>query len=92
MNELSQRPTRRDGVLAQEAQGQTVLLRVDDGSYYALDEIGAMIWGLADGDRSLEAIVDSLAAEFDAPREVLTSDVLDFVSELEREQLLQVAG
>ena len=91
MNQMDQRPVRREGVLAQEAQGQTVLLRVDDGSYYALDEVGALIWELADGERSVDTIVDSLSAEYDAPRETLTNDVLEFVDELQREQLLIVA-
>ena len=38
------------GVDAEELrQGQPVLLRLDDGSYYAIDEVGAQIWELCDG-------------------------------------------
>ena len=48
---LEGRVRRQDGVLAQEAHGQTVLLRLEDGGYYALDEVGAMIWELCDGGR-----------------------------------------
>lgn len=79
---------RRDGVLAQEARGQTVLLRLDDGGYYALDEVGARIWELCDGQRSVGEIVVALCAEFDAPEATIRADVLEFVGDLRRELLL----
>jgi len=88
MEELVTRPRQRDGVLAQEAQGQTVLLRLDDGSYYALDEVGARVWELCDGQRSVEQIVAAMCEEFAAPAETIAADVLEFVGELREEQLL----
>jgi coenzyme PQQ biosynthesis protein PqqD len=89
---LSERLRRQDGVLAQEAQGQTVLLRLEDGSYYALDEVGARIWELCDGQRSLADVVAALCEEYDAPEKTVAADVLEFVRELRREQLLVDAG
>ena len=85
---LDLRLRRQDGVLAQEAQGRTVLLRLDDGGYYALDEVGAMIWELCDGHRSLRDVVAALCEEFDASAETVGADVLDFVAELRHERLL----
>jgi pyrroloquinoline quinone biosynthesis protein D len=85
---LAGRLRRQDGVLMQEAQGQTVLLRLDDGGYYALDEVGALIWELCDGQRSLGDVVAALCAEFDAPEATVAADVLEFVGELRHEQLL----
>ena len=85
---LDSSPRQRDGVLAQEAQGQTVLLRLDDGGYYAVDEVGAMIWELCDGQRSLAEIVATLCEHFDAPEATVAADVLEFVIDLRREQLL----
>jgi coenzyme PQQ biosynthesis protein PqqD len=92
MQSLTARPRQRDGVLAQEAQGQTVLLRLDDGSYYALDEVGARVWELCDGERSVEAIVTVMREEFDAPADTIAADVLEFVAELRGEQLLVEAA
>lgn len=84
------RPRRCDGILAQEAQGRTVLLRLEDGGYYALDEVGALVWELCDGQRSLDDIVDALCTEFDAPAEMVRADVLEFIGDLRRERLLVV--
>jgi coenzyme PQQ biosynthesis protein PqqD len=85
---LDGRVRRQDGVLAQEAQGQTVLLRLADGSYYALDDVGAMIWNLCDGQRSLADVVTVLCEHFDAPETEVAGDVLDFVGDLRAERLL----
>ncbi len=82
------RVRRQDGVLAQEAKGQTVLLRMEDGGYYALDEVGAMIWELCDGTRSVDQIVAAIRREFDAPGSTVRADVLEFVDDLRRERLL----
>lgn len=65
-----------------------MLLRLDDGSYYALDEVGARIWELCDGRHSLGDVVATLCAEFEAPESTVRSDVLDFVSQLRGERLL----
>ena len=89
---MTARPSRREGVLAQEAQGQTVLLRVHDGSYYAVDEVGAAIWELCDGARTLSDIVAALCEQFDAPQEMVAADVREFVADLRREQLLDDGG
>jgi hypothetical protein len=85
---MSERLRRQAGVLVQEAHGQTVLLRVDDGSYYTLDEVGAVIWELCDGSRTTGEIVDAVCDAFDGPPEQVGSDVLDFVTELLAERLL----
>jgi coenzyme PQQ biosynthesis protein PqqD len=79
---------RQDGVLAQEARGQTVLLRLEDGGYYALDDVGARIWELCDGSRAVGQIVDLLCKEFDAPEAIVRADVLEFIDDLRRERLL----
>jgi hypothetical protein len=88
---LGERLRRNEGVLAQEAQGQTVLLRLEDGGYYALDEVGARVWELSDGVRAVGEIVTLLCDEFEAPPDTVRGDVLEFVGELRREQLLVAA-
>jgi hypothetical protein len=89
---LEERLRRQDGILAQQAQGQTVLLRLEDGGYYALDEVGAAIWDLCDGRRAVGEIVAVVCAEFDAPEATVRSDVLEFIGDLRRERLLVVDG
>lgn len=79
---------RRDRVLTQRAADQWVLLNLDDGQYYALDEVSGRVWDLCDGSRSVDDVVATLAAEYDAPRGTIESDVMDFLQEMADESLV----
>ena len=46
------------------------------------DEIAVEILKLIDGERSLDAIVDDLAARFDAPRDLIATDVAAALQDL----------
>ncbi len=85
---LGERLRHQTAVIAQEVEGQTILLRVDDGGYYAIDDVGAAIWELCDGERPVGEIIVQLSAEFDAPEATIRADVLEFVQDLRRERLL----
>jgi coenzyme PQQ synthesis protein D (PqqD) len=79
---------RREQVIFQQVEGKQVLLNLADGQYYALDEVGARIWELCDGTRSVSDVVVLLADEFDAPADVIESDTLELLEELIAAQLL----
>ena len=46
------------------------------------DEIALEILRLLDGTRSVDSMVDELAARFDAPREAIATDVLALLNDL----------
>lgn len=79
---------RRDRVLTQRAAGQWVLLDLDDGQYFALDEVSGRIWDLCDGSRDVAAVVEALCQDFDAPAETVEADVLAFLGEMVEEKLV----
>lgn len=80
---------RRDGVLKQHSDGATVLLSMASGHYYALDEVGSDIWELIAESTTVEAVARTLAESYDAPLEILLSDVSELLAELAAEQLLE---
>jgi pyrroloquinoline quinone biosynthesis protein D len=53
------------------------------------DEISVAIVRLCDGTRSVGAIADVLAAEYNAPRAVILADVMEFVQEWSDNLLLK---
>src|SRR5256885_13522735 len=85
-------PRRREHVLAQKSGEAVVLLDPETGRYYRLDEVGARIWELADGSRSVSAIGSALADEDDAPPERIAADAIGLLSELPSEGLIVDAG
>jgi len=54
------------------------------------DAVSTEILQLCDGARSVGAIADVLAAEYNAPREVILFDVMEFVQEWSDNLLLKI--
>jgi len=52
-------------------------------SIFTLNEVGACIWELLDGSRTLRNIRDVIASEFDVTADVATADLEEFVARLE---------
>lgn len=79
---------RRDRVLTQRAAGQWILLDLDGGQYYALDDVSGRIWDLCDGSRDVAAVVGALCEDYEAPPETVEADVLSFLGEMVEERLV----
>ena len=82
------RPRPQKHVLTQRAEETVVLLDVESGEYYALNDVGGRVWELCDGTRSVAEIVAALIEEYDAPAASITVDVMELLGELTRERLL----
>jgi coenzyme PQQ biosynthesis protein PqqD len=78
----------RARVVAQQAAGKWVLLDVDSGRYYALDDVGGRIWQLCDGSRTVAQIAEVVGDEYDVAGAAVEEDVVALVAELVGESLL----
>jgi formylglycine-generating enzyme required for sulfatase activity len=82
------RPKRMQQVIAQKASNDFLLFNMDDGNYYSLNDIGGRIWELCDGNRSVSQLVVAVAAEYDAPAEVLEKDIVELLEGLQNGKLI----
>ncbi|MGU3577258.1 pyrroloquinoline quinone biosynthesis peptide chaperone PqqD [Brucellaceae bacterium C25G] len=71
-----------------DVRGQTVLLAPERAM--AVDEIAVTIVNALDGVRSIDAICDQFAIDYNAPREQIGSDVLKFAQELANRRMIEV--
>lgn len=85
---LRRRPTRAATVIARDLGEELVLLDTRDEQYYSLDEIGAFIWQLIDGQRSIADLAVAVAAEYEAPEPTIQQDTLEIVENLATEGLI----
>jgi transcriptional regulator of acetoin/glycerol metabolism len=92
MMSLESYPVRKEQVIAQKASNDFLLFNMRDGNYYSLNEVGSRIWELCDGDHSVAQLVEALKAEYDAPAESLTKDVLELLEELQTGKLIAEAA
>lgn len=92
MISLDSRPTRKVNILTQQVSGTQVLLDLGGGEYYALNEVGARVWDMCDGNQSVADITSTIHLEYDASREQIEADILELLGDLEREHLLSITS
>ena len=72
----------------QNVAGEAILIHMQTGVYYSLNEVGAAFWNLLDGRQMIAECADRIAAEYDAPRETIVQDLLELAGELAAEKLV----
>lgn len=88
---LSDRVVVPDRVVSRTVQGATVLLNMDTGRYFALDEAGTRAWALFAASATLEEARDRLLTEFAADPETLARDLQALAAELGARGLIEIA-
>lgn len=79
-----------DSVLMQELDGEAVLLNLDTGKYFGLDEVGTRIWQLLQSSASIQVAFDQLQAEYEVDPGQLRTDLEGLIAELITEKLIEV--
>jgi Coenzyme PQQ synthesis protein D (PqqD) len=67
--------SRSTGLLVAAVRDETVMMHIESGHYYGLDDIGSEIWRRLEAPRRFGELVDGLVADFDADRTVIAEDV-----------------
>jgi hypothetical protein len=81
-------PRRQEQIIVQKGSKDVLLFNMDDGSYYALNEVGNRIWELCDGTHGVAQLVSVLAKEYDAPAEIIERDILEVLEDLRSKNLI----
>lgn len=61
---------------------EQILLNTETGDYFGLNELGAEIWELVDGQHDLDAMIEHLLDVYDVEKTELTDDVTGFIDAL----------
>lgn len=77
-------------VLAQEVQGDSVLLHLGTESYFGLNLLGTLVWQRLAAGMPLRRIYDQLLAEYAVGAAPLEQDLLDLVTNLSSAGLILV--
>ena len=81
-------PRRKEQIIVQKGSSDLLLFNMDNGSYYALNEVGSRTWELCDGTHSVAQLVCILAKEYDASAEILETDILELLEDLQSKNLI----
>lgn len=79
-----------DAVVWRMLGGETVVMQLETGIYFGLDQMATAMWTLMSERGSLGAVHESLLAQYDVDAATLESDLLALVRELVAKGLLEL--
>jgi hypothetical protein len=71
-----------------DLDGKVVLLSVENGQYYNMNEVGSRVWELIEHPTPVGALVEQLLAEFEVDRATCEREVFAFLERLRKDRLL----
>jgi hypothetical protein len=78
----------REDVAAKVIDGELIVIRLSDGTYYSMDNVGARAWELIGARLDLPAVSQALAAWYGVPVDRVECDLIPLVDQLLSEGLL----
>jgi hypothetical protein len=79
-------------LISAPVNNEVVILSVERGTYYGLDEIGTEIWQRLESPMRIDMLCEELAAKYAADRQTIERDVLALLESLFAEGLVTVTA
>ena len=88
---------KKDDSVTRQIAGETIIVPVrshvgDVNTIFTMNELGAMIWKLIDGQTTVSQIVAAICSEYDVTLDQATADIIDFLESLEAAGLIGTTG
>jgi len=78
--------------IAATVDREIVILSVERGSYYGLDDVGSEIWEKLANPTRIAAICDALSEKYEGDRPTIERDVLALLEEMAAEGLISIVS
>jgi Coenzyme PQQ synthesis protein D (PqqD) len=90
-NKLSLEITMRisDSVVFRELDGEAVLLNLNTGIYFGLNDVGTRIWTLLSQNGVLSSVFEVLKKEYDVAPDQLEKDILELAQQMQEKGLIE---
>src|SRR5580704_18683471 len=83
--------SRSPSVITAEVDGEVVMMSIEQGQYFGLDDIGSDIWKRLDAPCAFADLIDRLAADYDADRANIADDVRALLERMAERDVVRLA-
>ena len=81
---------RTESLLSTELDDETILMSIEQGAYYGMEQTARRIWALLAEPRKVSEICGQLAQEYNVEPDQCRQDIIAFLEELQQEGLVVV--
>jgi hypothetical protein len=75
-------------VISKIIDGEAIIIKLEQGVYYSLNELGSVIWKNIEEKNSSSAIIDYIVSNYSVEISRAKQDVINFLNEMDKEQLI----
>lgn len=84
----------KDGYILKKVAGENIVIatgeaRLSFNGIITFNEVGAEVFERLDGTRTLEQIADEIASNYNAPREIIESDIKKLIEKMKNQGLVE---
>ncbi|MBN1565641.1 MAG: PqqD family protein [Anaerolineae bacterium] len=79
-------------LLAQNIDGDVIVLHLETNEYYGLQSVAHRIWELIEQPTVIAAVVDAITEEYNANRSTVENDTLEFLQHLLGKDLIALSS
>lgn len=79
---------KNEDMVSADLNGMIVMMSIDNGEYYGLNEVATVIWDRIEKSLSVEELVEELMEEFNVSQEQCEVDVIGFLEKLHEKNLI----
>jgi hypothetical protein len=79
-------------VVFREIAGEAVILNLETGKYFGLDQVGTRMWQSLAEHKQVALALNDLTTEYDTTKDQLIHDLLELVENLAGHQLIEIDG
>jgi hypothetical protein len=83
--------SRSPNVLTAEVDGEILMMSIERGGYFGLNNVGSDIWRRLDPPCSFAELLDKLAAEYQATKATIAEDVRAWLARMAAEDIVRLA-
>lgn len=77
-------------VIHEIIDGEAVLVNMENGSYYSIDSVGAVVWDYIEKGFSSSQIVDAISDQYAGEQEDIATGIEKLIDDLQAERLIVV--
>ena len=78
-----------DGQITSQLGDESIILELNEGIYYGLDQIGTRVWELLQAPRSIRQICEAIRQDYDVSTDACIEAVAALVADLEARTLVK---
>lgn len=81
-------PKPNPDIIGRVVDNEAVLVMPKEGKVKVLNEVGAAIWELVDGQRNISQITEEICKQFEIDHAIAERDTLNFISDLKEKKII----